>query len=109
MARVKKRTLSWQPVADAKEYWLYVGAATAGTPWLADVDAGLIEPPFQKITAPTITYTIKPSELADGNYQFAVCAVDAAGNISDPAQTPGVTNVPFDGTPPQPPTGLSIT
>lgn len=108
MARIRTRTLSWDVHPDAKSYLIYAGAASVGAAWLADVDAGKI-PPLATVNAPVVSYTFAPNELADGNWQFAVCAQDAAGNIADPAQTPKVANVPFDGTPPTPVTGLSIT
>jgi hypothetical protein len=45
------------------------------------------------------------SALAEGNYDFAVTTVDAAGNESDFAE---VENVPLDIVPPAAPTNVEV-
>jgi hypothetical protein len=103
MARVKERELFWDPPADTdiSHYAVYSGAPDVPD-FLANVDAGIVEP-LAEPAEPVLRLT--EGMLEEGNYQFAVCSVDGAGNFSDPYQHPAWQSVPLDLTAPNPPSG----
>jgi len=101
MSRVRRRRLYWDPPADTDVVDFAVYARAPDFPdFLATVDAGLVEP-HEVVTDPE--YFL--DNLPEGDYQFAVCARDDAGNWSDPYQHPAWVNVPLDVTPPGPVSG----
>lgn len=102
MARVRQRRMFWDApqATDVTAYAVYAGAASAGADWLNQIDAGLIEP---HVMVDTTEYVI--ADLEEGDYQFAVAALDDAGNYSDPYQHPAWASVPLDVTPPDAPSG----
>lgn len=103
MARVRSRRVFWEAPADSdvNGYVFYVGDPQSGS-FLADVDAGQVEP-FRELTGTEII--LGEGAIDEGNYQFAVCSQDTAGNYSDPYQHPAWQNVPLDLSAPNPPTG----
>jgi hypothetical protein len=103
MSRVRVRELYWEAPADTDISGYVVYSAAPDVPnFLANVDAGQIEPLGE--TAET-SYTLGEGALPEGNYQFAVCSKDTAGNFSDPYQHPAWQSVPLDLTAPNPPSG----
>ena len=103
MARVKQRELWWEapPDTDITGYLVY--AADPGvSSFLTDVDAGTVDvfKAVQDTKCP-----LGEDDLPEGNWQFAVCSQDAAGNISDPYQHPAWKSVPLDLTAPGAPKG----
>lgn len=89
--RIHTKELFWSAAAGADVYDIY-GELGAATDFGARADAG---------TAPklgdTAALTFPLTGLADGVWQFAIVARDAAGNTADPDL---VVNVPLDGTAP---------
>jgi len=104
MSRVRPRRLWWEAPADADvvAYEVYAGDPGDGD-FLAQVDSGAV--PAHASTQATEYFV---QDLPEGNYQFAVCARDDAGNFSDPYQHPAWSNVPLDVTPPGAPSGGGI-
>ena len=104
MSRVKSHTLSSDPSPsqDVVGYFWYAAPANDGQ-FLAKVDAGNVAPLNQTPTS-TPSFTLVPGALPEGTYQFAECAVDSSGNVSDVYQAPVWVNVPLDLTAPLPPT-----
>lgn len=104
MSRVRQRRLFWDPptATDVMGYEVSVGDP-GNANFLAEVDAGT-HPVHATPSDPE--YFI--ADLAEGTYQFAVTAVDDAGNHSDPYQHPAWVSVPLDVTPPDAPSGGGI-
>lgn len=103
MARVRTRELYWDAPADTDIVGYAVYSAAPDVPnFLARVDAGDIDP-LAEVTETSLT--LGEGDLPEGNYQFAVCSKDVAGNFSDPYQHPAWQSVPLDLTPPGPPSG----
>ena len=67
-------SLSWTGVADAARYDVYRCSGTSCTP-------------STLIGSTTSTTSYVDHDLADGTYGYAVRAVDAAGNVSEPSST----------------------
>jgi hypothetical protein len=106
-----ERKLSWTAPVDAIKFAVYAAPAGNSAKFLADIDAGLSELSVLEVTAteaffrdlhiiPTLTSTVG---LPDGIWQFAVCAIDTAGNYSDPHQSFELERVKIKLTPPHPP------
>lgn len=106
MARIVQRRMFWDaPSAiDLDLYGVYVGDPSLGADFLANIDAGLVEPHAVVEGSPPATEYYLAS-LPEGNYQLAVAARDDDGNWSDPYQHPSWANVPLDVTPPAAPSG----
>ena len=103
MSRVRQRRLFWSPSPSADLAGYAVYAAPAGdAAFVAQVDAGNVVPLFPSVAAAEVI--LSSGAVPEGNWQFAVCAVDTAGNYSDPYQSASWVNVPLDLTAPQPPT-----
>lgn len=114
MAKIKQRRLFWDasPSGDVTDALIYAQKSGTSANFLGDIEAGIILPVDQiSAAAPGeqneyyLTTAIIPSE---GNWDFAVSALDDAGNESDPYQHPGWINVPLDVTPPAPMSGGGI-
>lgn len=90
--RIRTKELFWSAAVGADVYDIY-GEQGSATDFGARADAG---------TAPklgeTAGLTFPLSGLADGVWQFAVVARDAAGNTADPDL---VVNVPLDQSAPE--------
>jgi len=106
-----ERKLSWTAPADAVKFAVYAAPAGNSAKFLADIDAGLSELYVLEVSAaeaffrdlhiiPTLTSTVG---LPDGNWQFAVCAIDIFGNFSDPHQSLTWERVKIKFTPPHSP------
>jgi hypothetical protein len=104
MSRVRQREIFWDYPAETNLAGaaIYAGNPAVGGQFLADVDAGGIEP-IGEVSFPDNSYPL--DSMPDGNWQFAVCTMDEAQNFSDPYQHPGWQNVPLDQTPPGPVSG----
>ena len=104
MSRVSERRLYWDAPANSGPvtYAVYSGD-TGNTNFIAEVDAGNVAPMWEELM--TTEILLVEGSLPEGNYQFAVCAVDVNENYSDPYQHPAWANVPLDLTAPNPPTG----
>lgn len=74
--------------------------------FIAQVDAG-DWPVHETVEAPEWFPGVN-RELAEGEYDIAVVAIDDAGNYSDPLSVGAWQNVPLDVTPPPIPTGGAI-
>ena len=98
---IESRRMFWDSSTseDVEGYNIYV-EVFGQDDFLARVDAGQIEP---HVVVESSQWTI--AGLDEGDYQFAVAAVDDAGNISDPYQHPAWASVPLDLTPPMAPSG----
>ena len=103
MARIRKRELYWDAPGDSdiSGYAVYSGDPQ-NQQFLPEVDAGSVEP-LREVTGTSLV--LDEGDLPEGNYQFAVCSKDTAGNFSDPYQHPAWQNVPLDLTAPKPPAG----
>jgi hypothetical protein len=101
MSRIRPRRLFWDAPAatDVTGYEIYAGDP-ANAEFLAEVDAGGHDP---HASTTATEYII--ANLPEGTYQFAVAALDDAGNYSDPYQHPAWASVPLDVTPPDAPSG----
>lgn len=107
MSRVRTRRLYWapSPSTDVESYSVY--AAPAGdTGFLAAVDAGTVAPLYADVAGTEVV--LSGGVIPEGDWQFAVCAVDDAGNYSDPYQAAAWANVPLDLTAPLPPTSGGV-
>ncbi len=107
MARIASKRIfaSPSPSADVTGYEWFIEAATRPN-FLPDVDAGTLTP-FASTATPELILD-KDSGLAEGQYQIALVAMDAAGNRSDPYQAEVWVDVPFDLTAPEAPHGGGI-
>ena len=107
MAQVRSRRIFWTPpqATDVVSYRVYVSGFDDPA-FLADIDAGNASP-FQSVAEPELIID-ENIGLAEGRYQFAVTALDDAGNESDPHQPDAWKDVEIDVTPPDPPVGGGI-
>lgn len=103
MARVRTRELYWEAPGDTDitGYAVYAGSPDSPS-FLVDVDAGTVDPLGE---TDKTSYPLGEGALPEGNYQFAVCSKDTAGNFSDPYQHPAWKSVPLDLSAPNPPKG----
>jgi hypothetical protein len=102
MSRVRTRRLFWSPSPSTDVVGYAVYAAPAGdTTFIPKVDAGTVAPLFANVA--TSEAVLSGGAIPEGTWQFAVCAIDDAGNYSDPYQAATWVNVPLDLTAPQPP------
>lgn len=101
MAKIEPKTISWNPSesTDVTGYKVYY-KPDDGNPF--GYDAPRIETQATEVQAPHDFPADAFSE--EGDYLIGVSAVDGAGNESDITE---VTH-PFDLTPPEAPTGLSV-
>lgn len=105
MSRVNQRQLRWNApsATDVASYNVYAAEVSDQATWLADIDAGEDQDLRDNVPATETVWVIElPNE---GNWSFAVVAVDDAGNTSDPHQSPAWVEVPLDVTPPDAPSG----
>jgi hypothetical protein len=107
MARIKTRTLFWDasPSTDVVGYAVYAEPA-GDTTFVSRVDAGSVTPLFPNVAETSVVLT--DGVIAEGDWQFAVCAQDDAGNFSDPYQNAAWVNVPLDITAPAAPTNGGV-
>lgn len=101
MARVQRKILKVDaaPGVDAFE-WYMRDAVPDVAGWLASIDAADETDRFAVTSDPDV---VLPE--IEGDFDFAVVQMDAAGNRSDPASFAGWENVSLDTTPPNPATG----
>ncbi len=104
MSRIAKLpVLTWdapEGETDISGYLVYQREASMpAATFLAAIDRGELEP-----LGATAETRFELEGLPSGTHQFAVASRDAAGNISDPYQAEAWLSVPFDRTPPNPPT-----
>lgn len=101
MAKIKPKTISWNPSEsdDVAGYRVYHKPAD-GNPF--DYGDPFVETPANEITAPDDFP--EGAFSAETEYLIGVSAVDDMGNESDIAEV----SSPFDFIPPEPPTGLSV-
>lgn len=102
MAKIVQRKLVWQASAapDVAAYKVYFGPHDT----TFDYTQPFVEVPGN-VTELSISGDPTLSALAEGQYDFAVTAVDDAGNESDFAE---VENVPLDVEAPAAPTGVEV-
>lgn len=102
MTKIVQRKLVWQASAapDVAAYKIYFGPHDT----LFDYTQPFVSVPGDK-TELSISASPELSALPEGQYDFAVTAVDDAGNESDFAE---VENVPLDVEAPAAPTGLEV-
>lgn len=103
MAKIKPRRIYWNASTSSDVVSRNVYVAPGGSNIIQDIDSGALAP---HVNVPNPEWNI--TGLPEGNYDFAVAAVDDAGNESDPYQHPDWVNVPLDVTPPAPPSGGGI-
>ena len=102
MTKIVQRKLVWQasPAADVVAYKVYYGPHDTVFDYTQ---------PFVEVPAPTTELSISAdpvlSALPEGEYDFAVTALDDAGNESNFAE---VENVPLDVEAPAAPTDVEV-
>jgi hypothetical protein len=97
MSRIRERRIFWDAPADTDVvgYEVYAEPTGAGD-FLARVDAGDVTPLGVPADPEFFLGGAEAAALPEDDYQFAVTAVDDAGNVSDPYQAPAWTAVPLD-------------
>lgn len=108
MPKIVARKIRWNPVEGATGFKVYYGPTTPGVPFTYEapsVPAGV--PALDGDGKHGIFLNAFPelAALPEGTYDFAVTALDEAGNESDFAE---VENVPLDLTAPNAPTGVEV-
>ena len=103
MARIQKKKLKVDasPTTDTWE-WYMRAAESDVAGWMASIDAGQ-ESAFEISDLPEAEIPV-----VEGDFDFAVVQMDAAGNRSDPASFAGWQAVPLDTSPPPAATGGTI-
>jgi hypothetical protein len=102
MTKIVQRKLQWvaSPAADVEAYKVYFGPHDT----VFDYTQPFVTVPGD-VTELSISADPTLSALAEGKYDFAVTAVDDAGNESDFAE---VENVPLDVEAPAAPTNVEV-
>jgi hypothetical protein len=108
MPKIVARKIRWNPVEGATAFKIYFDNYVEGMQFtyeMPNVNVGV--PPLDGDGKHVVFLNSQPefAALPEGEYDFAVTALDAAGNESDFAE---VEKVPLDLTAPNAPTGVEV-
>ncbi len=108
MPKIVARKIRWNPVEGATAFKIYFDKFVEGMQFtyeMPSVNVGV--PPLDADGKHVVFLNSQPefAALPEGEYDFAVTALDAAGNESDFSE---VEKVPLDLTAPNAPTGVEV-